>query len=74
MVEIKIPENLYKTKYELENLTSEELIKTHNELVDFLYKIQDDIVLGDTVCFRGARIGNVAETLQCIVLSPTIGL
>jgi len=43
MVEITIPENLYKTKYELENLTSEELIKTHNELVDFLYKIQDDI-------------------------------
>ena len=42
-MEVTTPESLYKPKYELETLTSEELIKTHNELVNFLYKIQDDI-------------------------------
>ena len=42
-MEITTPENLYKAKYELENLTSEELIEAHNDLVDFLHKLQDDV-------------------------------
>jgi hypothetical protein len=42
-MEVTTPENLYKAKYELENLTSEELIEAHNDLIDFLHKIQDDI-------------------------------
>jgi len=36
-------ETLYKTKDELENLTSEELIEAHNELIDSLHKFQDDV-------------------------------
>tara|TARA_B100000949_G_C14207769_1_gene418911 strand:+ start:17 stop:241 length:225 start_codon:yes stop_codon:yes gene_type:complete len=42
-MEVTTPENLYKAKYELENLTSEELIEAHNELIDFLHKLQDDV-------------------------------
>jgi len=42
-MEVIISENLYKAKYELENLTSEELIEAHNELIDFLHKLQDDV-------------------------------
>jgi len=42
-MEVTTPENLYKAKYELENLTSEELIEAHNDLVDFLHKLQDDV-------------------------------
>ena len=36
-------ETLYKAKYELEELTSEELVAAHNELVDFLKKLQEDV-------------------------------
>jgi hypothetical protein len=42
-MELIPPENLYKAKYELENLTSEELIEAHNELIDFLRKLTDDV-------------------------------
>ena len=42
-MEVTTPENLYKAKYELETLTSEELIEAHNELIDFLHKLQDDV-------------------------------
>jgi len=42
-MEVTTPENLYTAKYKLENLTSEELIETHNDLIDFLHKIQDDV-------------------------------
>ena len=40
---ILTPENLYKAKYELENLTSEELIDAHNELIDFFQKLKIDL-------------------------------
>lgn len=36
-------ETLYKAKYELEELTSEELVEAHNELIDFLKKLQEDV-------------------------------
>ena len=36
-------ETLYKAKYELEELTSEELVEAHNELIDFLQKLQEDV-------------------------------
>jgi hypothetical protein len=36
-------ETLYKAKYELEELTSEELVESHNELIELLRKFQDDI-------------------------------
>jgi len=42
-MEITTPENLYKAKYELETLTSVELIDAHNELIDFLRKLEADV-------------------------------
>ena len=40
---VETPESLYKAKYELENLTSEELIDAHNELIDFFQKLKLDV-------------------------------
>ena len=42
-MEVTTPENLYKAKYELETMSSEELIEAHNELIDFLRNLQDDV-------------------------------
>ena len=40
---VEIPATLYKAKYELENLTSEELIDAHNDLIDFFQKLKLDV-------------------------------
>ena len=40
---VETPESLYKAKYELENLTSEELVEAHNDLIDFFQKIKLDV-------------------------------
>ena len=42
-MENTISETLYKAKYELEELTSEELVEAHNELIDLLKKLQEDV-------------------------------
>ena len=42
-MEVTTPENLYKAKYELETMSSEELIEAHNELIDFLRNLKDDV-------------------------------
>mgnify|MGYP004451505953 CR=1 FL=1 len=38
-----VPEVLYKANYELRDLTQEELVEAHNELIDFLQNLQTDI-------------------------------
>ena len=37
------PEILYRDKYELENLTFEELIDAHNDVIDFFQKLKIDL-------------------------------
>jgi len=40
---IEAPDTLYLSQEELEQLTSEDLIQAHNNIVDFLVNVQNDV-------------------------------